>query len=375
MRVALAALALLCVAAPAAAEEEAPAPVVRGSIAALQDWSAGRFRDVKVRSAEVEIVRAGVEIPATPGLPIVAGDAVRTGRGRVIIALSEGGTTLVGERSQARLEHDGAWVHRLGLLDFAGTGPVRVTVDAVTVAADDADFRVNRTIAGDGDVTVLRGEPSLIVGGIGRTLAAGTRTTFTQAAATATEPLDEAAVAELVAARDLAPKEASPSTGRAARAHLRIDGGVSRLHGADFGRVGVSGRIRLGGAVFFALGGGFHARAVDDPDIDAAFVVPFHVGLRGLGELPRGFSLFGGVDFTGFVGEWCAGLGCVDEPVFEPGVRAMLGAGLELTPRVGLDLTFGAGVVRRVVPARFDPPEPVVPELQLHFGVGVFFLL
>ncbi len=372
MRLALLLVGLL--AAPAALADDAP--VVQGEVGVLQDWIGGRFRDVVKTSREVEIVRGGAEVPAGPGLPVVRGDAIRTGRGRVVVNLAGGGTLLVGERSQLRFEPDGSWTHRLGRLDAVVTGAVRVTVTGVSVEAEDAEFRIDRTIAGDGSLTVLSGRVSLIVGGIGRTMPPGTRTTFTQAAAVETVTMDAEAVEDLAAERDITPPaDDGPSAREAVRGHLRIAGGVSRLHGDDFGRADVSVRIRLGGPVFFAAGGGFNFRAVDDPEIDAAFVVPFHAGVRVVGELGRGFLLFGGVDFTGYVGEWCAGLGCVDEPVLEPGVRAMLGGGLELGARVGMDLTVGAGVVRREIPARFNPPEPVVPDLQLHFGVGVFFLL
>jgi hypothetical protein len=85
--------------------------------------------------------------------------------------------------------------------------------------------------------------------------------------------------------------------------------------------------------------------------------------------------IFGGVDFTAYVGEWCVGTGCFADVVFEPGVRGVFGGGLEIAEAVGLDLSVGAGVLRRQIPAVLDPNAPVVPEVQLHFEFGVYFLL
>lgn len=374
MRFAAAALVLL-LAGPASAQEEAPSKIVWGSIEALQDYTGGRFRDVRKSSREVEIVRQGVELEATPGMRIAAGDAVRAGRGRALIGLTGGGTVLVGERSQVRIDPDLGWTQRLGRLDISAVPFIRVLASDVVVEAEGADFRVERDIVGDGSVSVLRGTVTLRIGEVEKTLPAGTRTPFTQVALDTTMVLDPDVLDALIADRDVSPVEVTsgPSSTQA-RAHVRISGGVSHLHGADFGRVGLSGRIRLGGPMFLALGGAFAARPVDELDIDVAFVAPFHLGLRVVAPLPRAFLLYIGVDFTAAVGEWCAGIGCVAEPVFEPGVRGVIGGGLELTEHIGLDLSVAAGVLRRVIPLRFDPPEPVVPDLQIHFGVGVFFL-
>ena len=372
--------AALLVAAPASAQE-APAPSAAsaaawGRVVVLQDLVGGRFRDVVKVSKEVEIVRAGVELEATPDLVLGVEDAIRAGRGRLGLALNDGGRVLLGERSQVRLDRDAGWLLRLGTLDIDAAADARVTVTDLVITTAGGELRVTRTLAGDGEITVLRGSASVLVAGTTTELPEGSSARFTQSGVTAVAPLDEAALAAMAAARAVAPVSEAVVDRVPAAAHLRVHGGVSRMHGADFGRAGFAARIRIAGPVFVGFGAAFAARAVDeDPDIDAAFVLPAHLGVRIVVPLPRAFLLYGGLDFTGFVGEWCTGASCAADVVFEPGARLLFGGGIELAKAVGLDLSIAGGVVRRQIPASVDPATPVLPELQLHVGVGVFFRL
>jgi hypothetical protein len=369
-------LALAVLTATPAFAEDRPA-VESARVFVLQDLIAGRFRDVRKESREVEFIRGGAEYAATNGFVLKLEDAIRTRRGRVVVELLDGGRIMVGKGSQVRLDPAAGWLHRLGTLDAVLVGPARFTVGHVVVDAADADVRITRTLAGDGEVTVLRGSITISIGAAEPVILAGpSKAIFTQEAITATAPLDPEVLAELIAERDVAPAVPGRVERDPAGAHLRFHGGVSRIHGADFGRVGLSARIRLTGPLFVAFGGGFAFRPVDeDLSIESAFVVPAHAGIRVVAALPRAFMLMGGIDFTAFVGEWCAGTGCTTDIQFEPGARLLVGTGLEIADVVGLDVSLAAGVIRRRIPASVDPATPVVPELQIHFEFGVFFRL
>lgn len=374
-----AAILILALAGPAAAIEPAPpsSPLI-GELEILKDRRAGTFEDVETQSQQVSYVRDGSERPAMPGMALHEGDAIRTTDGVCLLATSEGTRIQVGERSQVRLER--GILQRLGRVHYVVAGTLSVRVGELELSATAADFEVQSSPQGAGRLLVRRGEVQLGTGGDALAVAAGTMVAFTAEGPAEPEPtiaLELTAVEAWRAERfEIGPPE--PPSQRE-RARIRLEGGVSwfeELQG--WGRGGLEGRVRLGGPVWISTGAAFAGRrAWELEEAENVFAVPIHLGLRLSGDLPSSFFITGGADFQLVVMGRCDDqTTCSRQTVAEPGGRLLIGAGLLLSRRFGLDLEFSGGVLRRQIPPVVEGGEPTdVVDPQFHLGIGFFLRL
>ncbi len=350
-----------------------------GQVQVLKDRRAGAYEDVRKQSREVSSIRGGAELPLVPGETLHEQDAVRTAEGTCVLVRSTGTRIEVAERSQLRLDKDGA-SQRLGQVVYSVQEPFTVQLDAVTAVSSSGTFRITRDIPGSGSVEVLEGTLELSAPGGAVQLSGGQAVAFSQEAAETPGPLDSVTTEALQAWR--VPRfqpAAVRQTSRRDRAHIRLAGGLSWLDGfASWGQVGLETRVRLAGPVWLSIGAGALGRPVDEvSEVDSAWALPTHVGARFSADLPLSLFLTGGLDFQAVVGARCSdSLDCSRVLAVQPGGRLLAGIGGFLSRRVGVDLEFSGGILRRLLPpveAGLDPT-PVI-DGQFHLSLGIFVRL
>jgi hypothetical protein len=366
---------------PAVAQAIDPLPLgtpVYGTVTVLKDRRAGFFEDVQTISREVTYVRDGVERPLTPEMTLYEGDAIRTAAGTCVVETPAGWRVEIGEASQVRLER--SVIQRLGEVFYQVMGSFSVQVGDVELLVEGTGFKVTRDLPGNGELIVVEGGVRYRIPNLpGEKVAAGYAFEFTQEAAGTLRGLDPG---ELDALRAWRAERFEPGGAvglRRNRVLIRIEGGLTffdRLQG--WGRGGVQARVRAYGPLWIGGGVGVMARlATELPTVPVLLAIPAHVGARFTADLPRSFFITGGVDFTLLVGGQCSDqLTCSRITVVEPGGRVVAGVGLLLSRRVGLDLEFGGGIARFVLPpvdSSIAPTAIVAP--QLHLSLGVFIRL
>lgn len=344
-----------------------------GTVVVLKDRRAGFLDDVRSRSQQVVIVRSGQEVPATPDMPVFAGDAVRTAEGTCVVQTPEGHRVEVGERSQVKLGP--TILQRLGDVFYQVQGAFRVDVAEVQLLVEGTGFRVTSGIQGGGTLGVVEG--TVRARGAGDEVAAAPSTlTFTRDApgpARALTPEEIAAIAAWRAERFVEQPVASGT--RRNRLQLRLGGGLGRLDEFTWGQFGLAARIRLAGPLWVHLGADLLIRTTDElAGFETAFALPVHTGLRILGDLPRGAFLGGGADLELLVGAQCVDAPtCRRETTVEPGVLGSLVGGVLVGRHVGFDAEFAGGIVRRQFVADGEDGEAlVVPDPRVQFTLGIF---
>lgn len=352
-----------------------PATPAFGRVEILKDRRAGALEDVRKESSQVSYVRGGSERPMRPGLALHEGDAIRTADG-VCVVVSDGGLRVeIGERSQVRLER--GVLQRLGEVYYQAPGDLSVRADDVELATAGAGFKLVRDLAGAGQVVVREGEVRVRTPGGESLVEPGSLGSFDQEAAgevRVASKLELEAIDAWRAARFRPGPAESPT--RRDQALIRLEGGVSWFEDLEgWGRGGLEGHIRLHGPLWMATGAAFAGRRgwelEDSPNV---FAVPIHLGLRLTGDLPRSFFISGGADFQLVVMGQCDDqTTCTRRTVAHPGGRLLIGGGLLLSRRFGLDLEFSGGVLRRQIPPVLQGGEATdVVDPQFHLSVGFF---
>ena len=260
----------------------------------LKDRRAGTYEDVRKQSREVSSIRDGAELPLAPGETLHEQDAVRTAEGTCVLVRSTGTRIEVAERSQLRLDKDGA-SQRLGQVVYSIQEPFTVQLDAVTAVGSSATFRVTRDIPGSGSVELVEGTLELSAPGGSVQLSGGQAAAFSQEAVEAPGALDSVTTEAL---QDWRAGRFEPAavrqTSRRDRAHLRLAGGLSWLDGfASWGQVELETRVRIAGPVWLSVGAGALGRPVDElAEVDSAWALPTHLGARFSADLPLSLFLF-----------------------------------------------------------------------------------
>jgi hypothetical protein len=367
MRVLLALIILVLL--PSSAMAQAAA---YGTIVVLKDRQAGFLEDVRRVSRQVTVVSNGIETPATPGMAVFNGDAVRTTEGTCVVETPAGFRVEIAERSQVRLAP--TVLQRLGEVFYSVQGAFRVDVGDVQLLVEGTAFKVSNGLDGAGNLAVTEGTVKAKSPGNEEPAAADTTLDFTQEAAGAVRAMTPQQVAAIQAWRAQR-FEPSPVAGlQRNRMHIRFAGGIGRLDEFSWGQFGLEARVRAIGPLWFDLGAELALRPADELGAyETVLALPLHVGARLVADLPGAVFLGGGADFTVAVGEHCVDAPtCRREVTAEPGVRLTMLGGLLLGQNFGVDLEFGGGVTRR----RFPPiagSEPVeVPDPNVRFAVGAF---
>jgi len=361
-----------------AVEPAPPSTPLVGELELLRDRHAGAFEDVRRHSRQVSYVRDGSERPALPGMGLHEQDALRTAEGVCALVSADGLRIEVGERSQLRLER--GVIQRLGRVLYEAPGPLSVRVGEVELATAGARFEVQSTTAGAGTLLVSSGEVQVRAPAGELRADAGTRVSFSQDGPATAEPALQLWLDDLERWRadrfDAA--EAAPPSQRD-RARIRLDGGVSWFEDLQgWGRGGLAARVRLGGPLWVSAGAAFAGRrAWELEEVENVYAVPTHLGLRLSGDLPRSFFISGGADFQMVVISRCDDqTTCTREVDAEPGGRLLIGGGLLLSRRFGMDLEFSGGILRRRIPPIVEGGETTdVVDPQFHVGFGFFLRL
>ena len=367
----------------APAEEEAPPaedPAALGlgfgTIDLLRDRTGGALTVVRHHSREVEVVRNGTPIPATPGMDIQLGDAVRCGLGIAAIVTPDGARIEIGERSQVRIDA-GLLTQRLGDVLIDTPRPLAVLVGTTRIEVADGAVRVTSGLNLQGIAQVLRGTVRVIDGDQERVLEGGQATDL-GTEATGVRTLSELEVAALAEPRASFVRPEAQPLASADRVHILIAGGISHLDASDWGQGELSTRVRVHGPVWISVGAGLIARPAEEVlGYDTVLALPARLGVRFIAPLPRSVFLHGGADFTLLVGERCTSLdGCPRKLSAEPGGVVELGAGVHIDKHLGLQIEIAGGLYRR----RLPPPAPglgdvVFTEFQFHGLVGLFVRL
>ncbi len=376
MKTLLPLLLALLVAGPALGQEEAPTTGEFGQIEVLRDRTGGGLTLVRNHAREVEIVRNGTPIPATPGMVIQLADAVRCGTGIVSIITPDGARIEIGERSQVRFDA-GLLTQRLGDVLVQTQGRLAVLVGDARIEIEGGATRITSGLKLQGVVQTLSGRARVLTGDSERVLEAG-QATEVGTAAVVIRDLSAAEIEALVEPRGLFELREVQPLASTDRAHVLVQGGIGHLDGADWGQVDVSARVRLGGPVWLSAGAGLIIRPAEElPGWNTVLALPVRAGIRFVAPLPRSVFLHGGADLSVLVGERCTSLdGCPRKLSAEPGGLVELGAGVYIHKRLGLQIELGGGLYRR----RLPPPAPglatvVFPEFQFHALVGLFVRL
>ena len=359
--------------APAEVDEPAPLGLAFGTIEVLRDRTGGALTIVRKHAREVEVVRNGTPIPATPGMALQLGDAVRCGTGIAGIVTPDGTRIEIGERSQVRIDA-GQLTQRLGDVLVETAGSLAVLVGASRIEIDGGATRVTSSLKLQGLVQTLTGTARVIEGDAERALSGGQATDVGTDNAEV-RSLSQTEVDALSEPRERFELPEAQPLATPDRAHILLAGGISHLDTSDWGQVDLSARIRLGGPVWLSAGAGLIVRPAEElPGWNTVLALPVRAGVRFVAPLPRSVFLHGGVDFSLLIGERCTSLdGCPRQLSAEPGGLVALGAGVHLHKRLGLQLELGGGLYRR----RLPPPGPglsevVFPEFQFHGLVGLF---
>ena len=379
MRSLLIALVLLA-AGPALADEAEAEPAIAeataggfGMIELLRDRTGGALVVVRKQSREVEVVRNGATTPATPGMALLAGDAVRCGTGIASIVTPDGGRIEIGERTQVRFDA-GQLTQRLGDVVVETPGALAILVGTSRVDVEAGAARVTSTLRLDGLVSSLSGHVRITADAGERVLTPG-QATEVGAGDGSVRALTPSELAAIDAARApfVAP-EATPLESPD-RVHVLLAGGLGLVDRAEWGQGDLSVRVRIGGPVWVALGAGLTVRPAEElAGYTTVLALPARFGVRFIASLPRSAFLLGGADVTLLLGERCTSLeGCPRVFSVEPGGAVTLGAGVNIHRRIGLQFELGGGLYRR----RLPPPGPGLdeisfPEFQMHVLVGVF---
>lgn len=361
---------------PAAAIDPAPPTTpVYGTIVVLKDRRAGFCEDVRRVSREVTYVRDGTERAATPGLVLYEGDAIRTAAGSCAVETPEGWRVEIGEASQVRLGK--TVLQRLGSVFYKVRGAFTVQVDDVQLLVEGTAFRVDRDLAGTGELLVPEGSVKLSGTETEERVAEGHILSFTQAGPDA---LRSFTGEDLVALEAWRAERFEPSTVaglRRNRALIRFGGGVAWLDGLNsWGGGFIEGRVRAYGAMWLVGGVGVLARPVDETNAaNTALVLPVHVGARFVADLPRSLFIGGGIDFEVLLGSRCEEqTSCVRIFAAEPGALLTASGGLLVSRHFGFDIEFRGGLLRRVLPAP-DPSLPPTSVVDPRFDLAVGFFV
>ena len=344
-----------------------------GTIIVLKDRRAGFLEDVRKLSRQVSVVRDGVEEPASVGMRLSSGDAVRTAEGTCVVETPAGFRIEVGERSQLRLAP--TILQRLGEIFYSVQGAFRVDVGEVQLLVEGTAFKVANGLDGAGNLAVTEGLVQASAPAGAQAASAPSTLDFTPEAAA---PARAMTLEELAAIKTWRAErfESNPVAGlRRNRVQIRLDGGLSRLDEFTWGHFGLAARLRTIGPLWIDLGGSLALRDADElPAWDTALVLPVHAGARLIADLPGAAFLGGGADFTLLVGEHCVEAPtCRRELTAEPGARLSILAGLLLGRHFGADIEFGGGVSRRRFPPLNGAGDLVEsPDPQLRFAVSAF---
>ncbi len=358
------------VAAPTAPAEAAP-PF--GRVEVVRDRRAGLLERVTRVSSQVTIVRAGQELPISPGALLAPGDALRTDLGTVLVERQDDVRLWLGERSQVRLEGD--LLFRLGELAWDAAGPLRIVGEGFVVEVSGGRGRLRWYRGQGGEIVIHAGEVTWVQGDRRVLLGAGNGLSLSsEGGSVPLVPSPESATA--LDAVFAAPPPGGEPVRDPGRLVLRVGGGIALAAGAAWMHPAIDLRIRLGGPLWMGGGAGLLVRSVDDvPGAQAAFVLPVQGGVRLHAELPRSIVIRGGVDGMALLGARCIDWNpCARRTAAEPGVRLGLGLGLWMAPRIGLEVDLTFGLHRRTLPPYPGTTDPIVePAPWFSLQVGFLF--
>lgn len=370
----------------APADEDAPAPEAppavavpdsppgMGTLVLIRDRTGGSLNLVRRVSREVEIVRAGNELRATPDFVLEPADAIRTGQGIAAIQEDSGLRLELDERSQARFE-PGRALLRLGTLVVESPGPYDVVVGDSTVTLLGGLMLVRGDLQGTGIVQVIDGAAT-VTGPTASAQIGTMQTTETSGAAEVRDlpPTEKDSLLARRAGDFTAPESTRGPLKPSDRVHVIVAGGLTRVDRAEFGAVDLAARVRIHGPAWFHASVGLLVRPADElAAYDAVLALPSRFGVRFLAELPRSVFIQGGADLSLLFGERCTSIdGCPREFSVEPGGWVDIGVGLYIHERVGLQLELAGGLHRRRLPAPLPGGDPIIlPELQAQGLIGV----
>ena len=353
---------------------EEPAALGMGTLVLIRDRTGGALNLVRRVSREVEIVRAGNELRATPEFVLSPGDAIRTGQGVAAIQEANGLRLELDERSQARFE-PGRALLRLGTLIVESPAPYTVEVGESSVTLLGGLMLVRGDLRGTGIVQVFDGAAT-VTGPSGTLDVAAMQTTEASATAEvrALAPTERDALVARRTSNFTAPETTRGPLKSSDRVHVIIAGGLSRVDRAEFGAVDLGARVRIAGPAWFHASVGLLARPADEVAAhNTVLALPTRFGVRFLAELPRAVFIQGGADLSLLFGERCTSIdGCPREFSVEPGGWLDIGVGIYIHERVGLQLELAGGLHRRRLPAPSPAGDPItIPELQAQGLIGV----
>ena len=357
---------------PSAESDEEVVPPWSSQVTLVKDRIAGTFQRTKRPSREVTWIREGVEQPLTTGVVLRESDAVRTALGVSVLHPTPGGRVEVGERSQLRV--GSVLLQRLGSIYYETPATLEVEVGDLHLVLNEGKARVVSDTRGQGEVQVLSGTVTIEANTPGSQVLVQAGQSAPFGPEGIGSPVDLlGSIGEDIAiwrAERFLPGE--DGADRRGRVQLRVEGGMTHLLAANWGRVGLDGRGRLGGDFWLTLGASAVLRPgeVDEAE-DLYWAVPSRVGFRWLRNVGGSALYFGlGADFQLLLFPGCPPTGsCESGLLARPGVRVAGVAGVALGRSIGLDVEVAGGAHAFSLDSEASDDPAVLPQVSLSFAV------